>query len=295
MVVFPVIQLEGKDTFTIAQNRLAIKVNVGQFLDEKLDEGIMVYNMDLMGSKLHLRYKRVAFNYTIYGDLTNAIGLRVDDLHAFSFRHYAHGDSGYAGVSLVTAAPPYSAKKHHSYLNVFAGKTSSGGLSLYGQLSYLLFSPDGLSVSRSLTRQLAAVAGVTIRHSSPKFSLTNSTELRYYGMTYNLFHSDVQLRYRKPATDAYTMYANTVGKYLYPLRKFDTPFSQWAVFTEYIGNNLFAAAVTGTIDYAPGWIMRSVHLPGEALRSLFTRFLNAPPAILFLILLLFPCSFPTRQ
>jgi hypothetical protein len=47
------------------------------------------------------------------------------------------------------------------------------------------------------------------------------------------------------------MYANTVGKYLYPLRKFDTEFSQWAVYTEYWGYNVASANVTGNIKYQP--------------------------------------------
>jgi hypothetical protein len=45
------------------------------------------------------------------------------------------------------------------------------------------------------------------------------------------------------------MYNNTIGKYLYPIRKFDTPFSQWSVFTDYLGYNVFGASVTGNIAY----------------------------------------------
>ncbi|HEX7846226.1 MAG TPA: hypothetical protein VF476_10545, partial [Chitinophagaceae bacterium] len=52
------------------------------------------------------------------------------------------------------------------------------------------------------------------------------------------------------AANEIEMYANTTGKYLYPLRKFDTPFSQWAVFTEYSGYNLWALSCTGQLEYS---------------------------------------------
>jgi hypothetical protein len=55
------------------------------------------------------------------------------------------------------------------------------------------------------------------------------------------------LRYRQPAANSYETYANTVGDYLYPLRKFNTPFSQWAVYTEYIYHSICSLNLRGSM------------------------------------------------
>lgn len=91
------------------------------------------------------------------------------------------------------------------------------------------------------------LAGTEQKFVSKKLSFSNKVEARYYGMYYNFSHLNQKLRYRQPATDIFTMYANTVGEYLYPLRKFNTPFSQWTVFTEYNGYAVWGLSATGEL------------------------------------------------
>jgi hypothetical protein len=62
-------------------------------------------------------------------------------------------------------------------------------------------------------------------------------------------YHDPFLRYREPANDFYGLYANSIGRYLYPLRKYETPFSQWAVFTDYVGYDMYGINLRSTMRY----------------------------------------------
>jgi hypothetical protein len=247
-VLYPVIRLEAKDTLTIFSKELRVKGRVGQFLDERMDEGLMIYNVDMQGMQLTGEFKNFNFQYTLYGDLNNGIGLNIDDLEAFSLSRKFR-DSLVVGASWVMAIPPYGLLKNNHTFNLFAGMPIKKGR-VFLQIGYRPF--DGWNFYSSNTgNKLACVIGVQKSGSTKRLEYSIAGSLRYYGFAYNLDHWDPNFRYRDPASDVYTMYANTVGKYLYPLRKFETEFSQWAVYTEYWGYDVAAANLTGNIKYQP--------------------------------------------
>lgn len=248
LVVFPVIALAGRDSFHIGHHIIFADGKVGQFLNERLDEGLMIYNLDVQGTQIRLRNKNTRFGFTIYGDLYNAIGLNIDDLKEFSLEQLARNDSVRFGVSLTLAAPPYAPAKYHSYFSAFGSASFSKSIRIYSQLGFLPVYKNTYFDQNFLT-QIAFVVGVEKDIRGKRISLANRTELRYYGQNFNLLHSDPLFRYRDPASNKYEMYANTVGRFLYPLRKFDTPFSQWAVFTEYVGCNVWALTSSGDVSY----------------------------------------------
>ena len=248
-VLFPVIEIRAKDTLQIGKRSLIVEGKLGQFLNEKLDEGIMIYNIDLQGTQAKLRYRNTQLTYTIYGDLVQAIGLMIDDLHSLSVEQKLKNDSAGIGASWVGAVAPFEGSRLDSYLNLFGHIHYTNNLNLYAQISYKPRYPDFFGFYNGFNRQVAFVAGVEKEFKAGKFFVTNKTELRYYGLTYNFPFYDGTFRYRDSVNNAEDLYANTKGAFLYPLRKFQTPFSQWAVFTEYGASNIWAIASVGECNY----------------------------------------------
>ena len=248
-VVYPVFAAFVHDSLRIGKSSLHLLGATGQFLDEQVDEGLMIYNTDLQGTKLALRYKNSQVAFRIYGDLYNAIGLNIDDLIAYSYTHFFNKDSAAIGFSYVLAKPPYALAKNYTYYNVFGHLRTTNGPGYYAQFSFTNGFANSFPEFKGLRRQVAGLIGMTIQSIRSKVAIHAKAEIRYYGQTWNYFHNDGGLRYRKPVANYYETYDNTVGKYLYPLRKFNTPFSQWGVFTEYERFNLLAATLMGDISY----------------------------------------------
>ncbi|MEO6611312.1 MAG: hypothetical protein ABIT05_04240 [Chitinophagaceae bacterium] len=248
-VLYPVLQLDARDTIRLAKKKLAVEGSVGQYLDVKEDEGIMIYNIDLQGASFKLGSGSYEFRYVIYADLFNSIGLNIDDFHSVSIRKYFTGRNSYLGFSYYSAAPPGTEHRFHSYYNLFGSVGLNNKNTFYVQASYLnLFTKNIYPDFKGVQKQLAFLAGVETRQTSKHIVFSNRLELRYYGMYYNLFHTDPALRYREPVTGWNGMYGNTTGKYLYPLRKSNTAFSQWAVFTEYAGYRIWAISDAGNLS-----------------------------------------------
>lgn len=246
-VLYPVMRIEASDTLQVFKNSFVLSGKAGQFLNERLDEGLMIYNIDVQGIQLKTALGKMELQATQYGDLYNGIGLNIDDLIAISIRRKFSNEKGHIGVSWVMARPPYSPLKNFFDLNLF-GRKEWANTSVYAQASYRPFE-IGFAGKQSLWERAAFVAGLKTQKQGKRLRYEGTAELRYYGWQFNFIHAAAGLRYRKPAAGQYEMYANTVGDYLYPLRKFDTPFSQWAVFTEYIGNNIGALSVQGKLAY----------------------------------------------
>jgi hypothetical protein len=249
LVLYPVLSVQVNDTIRVGKESFLAEARIGQFLDEHLDEGIMIYNIDLQGTRVSLRHHNSRIGLTIYGDMSNAIGLEVDDLKALSYEYLFNNDSARIGASWVIAAPPGHRAKYHTYFNLFGRTTTRNGIGLYAEFSYNTFVKGIFEGLRSFHKMIGVVAGAEHTMEKKRLWLNNRIELRYYGATYNLLHHDFNFRYRDSANNDLEMYGNTVGEYLYPLRKFDTPFSQWAVFTEYIGHTMGAAAINGEFGY----------------------------------------------
>jgi hypothetical protein len=121
---------------------------------------------------------------------------------------------------------------------------------LYFQIGYRPMNDtySSYKINNGIDKKLAAVIGYEKSYAKKRFSIKNIIEARYYGAIFNEANFDFGVRYREPARNEYELYANTVGKFLYPLRKYDTPFSQWAVYTEYEGNSVFAVNMRGKIN-----------------------------------------------
>lgn len=245
-VVFPVMRIELKDSLRLFKNTLHLSGKIGEFLDEKLDEGLTIYNLDVQGFQIRADYKNFILHYTVYGDLYNGIGLGIDDADHFSLQKELKNNSS-IGVSVLMARPPYAPLKNNFNINLFASKIFKSA-QLYGQVAYRPFDADFLV--GDFSKKSALVTGIKFSGENKKFSHSLKAEARYYGYLFNFdYYNWDTVLYRRPATDINSNYANTVGPYLYPLRKFDTPFSQWAVFTEYTGSYVWSIGLSGNVTY----------------------------------------------
>jgi hypothetical protein len=246
-VVYPVISVALKDSFLTGNDYLKIFAETGQFLNEKVDEGLMIYNTDLQWTKGAIRYKNSQLSFTICGDLYNGIGYGIDDLKSFTYTHFFNNDQLTAGFSYAMANPPYTQAKYHTYLNLF-GRIRMRNMAFYGQLSFTPGYGD-IDILKGVNRRTAGLLGIEQQLQNKRFRVQHKAELRYYGYAYNNYHIDWDLRYRKHPFNADEMYSNTTGKYLYPLRKYNTPFSQWGVFSEYLGYNVLGGSMVGLVSY----------------------------------------------
>jgi hypothetical protein len=101
MLLYPVFNIEGMDSIKLFKTNFIFHGKVGMLLDERMDEGLTIYNIDAQGLKLGIKRNKWSFLYTIYGDFYNGIGLNIDDLDAFSFkRKIGKKDSTELGVSI---------------------------------------------------------------------------------------------------------------------------------------------------------------------------------------------------
>jgi hypothetical protein len=247
MIVYPIINLKGVDSFFINKKKFTVYGKVGQFIDEKLHEGLLIYNVDAQGLQAELEFSQFKISYTLYGDFYNGIGLNIDDLHAITISRYLKQGNIQVGFSLYSTAPPHENKKNNLRYSLFSHYKLKRG-SLYAQLGYRAVDNSQSKFETGLDKQIAFVIGLRTKHGDEKLFWNNQAELRYYGKSFNARHFEYKLLYRDPIAVS-GLYANTIGEFLYLLRKFETPFSQWAVFTEYQGSNVFCFSSVGALNW----------------------------------------------
>ncbi len=249
-LLFPVFNIQGKDTFNFSKTSLTLDGKAGMFLNEKLDEGLTIYNIDVQGVKLTFQQGKWLTEATVYADLNQGIGLNIDDLYSVALkRKLSSNDSAEVGISFTYNKQLNRNTPLRSNLlyNVFAHKKNLNS-KIYSQLGFRPGNDFDFRVSNSIAEKIAGLLGVECNYLKNGVEFNAIAEARYYGAIYNEGYFDFKLRYRNPANSIFEMYANTVGNYLYPLRKLQTPFSQWAVFTEYYYSNTFSLNVRGNLN-----------------------------------------------
>lgn len=60
-VVYPVIYLYATDTLKFFSDSIKLRAKVGQFINERLDEGLMIYNIDVQGVQVEAAIKKWKF------------------------------------------------------------------------------------------------------------------------------------------------------------------------------------------------------------------------------------------
>ncbi len=246
LLIFPVFSIEGKDTIEIVKHSIKLSGKAGYFLNEQLNEGATIFNVDAEGWKIGVELNKWFLEGTLYADFSNGIGLQLDDVYALSLRKvFGKKDSSCIGISYAEFKKlPWL---NNNYLGSLFGHLQFANLKLYAELSCRLDNTRNnnyYTIENKLTQKMAALLGASYAWKKNGFSFMGVFEARYFGAIYNEEYFDFRLRYRDPNGGSY---ANSVGKYIYPLRKFDRPFSQWSVYTEYIGSQVFSLNCRGAM------------------------------------------------
>lgn len=246
IVVYPVVQLQVKDSATLFNHKITGQGRAGDLIDLRLDEGLFIYNVDAQGVDASLSTGKWKARFGWLGDFTRGIGLLIDDFGAASLaRTFGKNNNTSVTASIVTAAPPGGNLLNFLYYSVSASHTFSK-VRLYGQAAIQSSGNKGDFYSKGIGNQSGFVLGANATYKLKKVAISNIVEVRYYGSSFNFYHSDRRIRYRDTTGG---LYANTVGEYLYPLRKYDSPFSQWAVFTDYSTCNVVGVSLVGNINF----------------------------------------------
>ena len=261
IVVFPIYQFGFVDKYKFLNDSLRIALHVGSFINNKLHNGLKIYNVDTQGSDLTLEWRNFNFNLHEVGDLSFGIGLALADYTDVSLGYnvkLSKEKSLNFGINYnLNSYPPidkileiYKVPKYNNY-GVFSKYTASKNANYYFQFElrnapYINIKENG-----------AFVIGSNLNYNFQKLSISFNPEIRYYGWMYNYGHKEDSITFRQknnsgtfPNGVKYNnTYLNTVGRYLYPLMNFNNQFSQWAVYTDYQYQNIAGLELRTSIHW----------------------------------------------
>lgn len=230
-------------SFTVGGQLFHAGVAAGNFDDHLLYEGLTIYNIDVQGYRLYLKWKNVKLGVNHIGDMEYGIGLNINDQrdYIFSLEDLAMFDQmkidARAGYFDYCRSDDYDLGLPGNGMNVSIGLQWKEAVRLYSQVGIRRINDS----SHGGIKRCASLTGCRVRGGLKMFDLGMTAEYRYYGRYFNrdLKYTGDCFLYR--GYDGYSggCYSwNTVGNYLYPLGLFHRPFSQWAVYTDYQGRDV---------------------------------------------------------
>lgn len=241
MVVFPQVSVDLKDTMQWRQHKVAVRLLIGDMPNFRYRNGLAIYNVDAQGADVALTYRHLQLGFTSITDLSQHVGIGIGEVYGYQvgltkmrFNENYTWSAGGAIDLLLSGLEATRPNLPHLYVNVDHRDKKFG---FYGELGYRFKPRTGpwgilLPVS-TVSEKIAGVFGFyTERLKSQKWRYRQRVELRYYGLVYN--------ERRTSTGNKYTSTNSFLGDYLYPLRNAYRPFDQWAVYTEYAGQNVAA-------------------------------------------------------
>ncbi|MDB5192973.1 MAG: hypothetical protein JWQ96_2536, partial [Segetibacter sp.] len=189
MVVYPVLNFNINDTLALLKQKIYVKFSALHLLNERLDNGLYIYNVDVQGAKLNLSHGNLLLEASMYGDLSNGIGLKIDDLYNLKIQKAISKTQSF-GISLSVDYGFFKKLFQDNYLNVLYNY-SKNNHSVYAQVGFRL-----LNANNKFSEKLAYVTGYQLEKSFLKHSHKLGVEVRYYGRTFNSNRFDDSLRFR---------------------------------------------------------------------------------------------------
>ena len=247
--MFPQYRLCYEDTLLINKKRLIYKAQLGNFNNIRFAEGLMLYNIDVQALRLNISYRRFSFDMIYVGDLFESIGLNVDDAwHSFVYyttpKYKKYGylklGAGFCYNKSVPNEPPFTTIPKNT-IDLSASYVLKKKLKVYTQIS------NRTQYTTNTLQSYAGVIGASKDYQDDMVKIIAHVEYRFYGSNYKQGFNNQDVYYRATTAGQYGgNYGNTIGNNLYPMRNFERPFSQFAVFTEY--TNLAVNCYTAYAD-----------------------------------------------
>lgn len=250
---FPLFSIDFKDSIDILNSIFKAKKNNiffkgGLLTKIKIDEGIMIYNTDAHGYQLGLRLNNFEFSRSHYGDFVNYIGLNIDDFINYNFKYYLK-DSIYLSSSYTIANEVYNKSNNNNSVFSISGRYKKFYTSIAYRYSnvnkindYYLETYDNFyntnlnNYSVNFIEPFSFLVGYQNKFKNKKSTTELLSEIRFYGKFFNFNRINNAKKYRNISQSI--SYANTIGENLYPIYRTNYSFSQWNVFTEYVGQNI---------------------------------------------------------
>ena len=228
--VFSRFMLVGNDTITIGDKIIPIYFEVGDLYNEdEFDFGIRAYNIDAQGIVSSVSYKKVEFKMLYIADMAASVGLNIDEYFRLKLLYKLrdnHGVSSEVGVSsdfIQIANLPENEK--FSY-GVFYRTGVFRNL-------YFSFISDIVSTNDISSSDIALSAYLHYNASLGKSIIILQPKFKYYGSSILESHYSKYLDY--PYRYRSSLSSSNQGVFLYPLKNYFRPVSQWALYTEYRG------------------------------------------------------------
>ncbi len=239
IVWFPNFSFSGIDTFLILKKKIVVEGKAGNFVQAQINNGLKIYNLDYQGINLKISHQKFFFEYHQVGDLANQIGLNLEEYIHFSFGFENKDIRFIFSQNLNWTGNSFAFKDYWDSDISFNYYFKEKG-ELYFQYGHRYFSKF------DLVENGAFVIGTKYQLiNSEKITWNINPSLRYYSANYNEGHYDPGFTYRDPNKG---LYANTAGRFLYPLRNYYYDFDQWAVHTEYQDENIYSIALKTNFD-----------------------------------------------
>ncbi|MBV6646116.1 MAG: hypothetical protein KI790_11745 [Cyclobacteriaceae bacterium] len=217
------------------RGKLSYLLQVGDFWDMRLYEGLTFYNLQTQSAIFKLKYGPFYFKYAVIGDLLIGIGLGIDDVYDYSF--------GLEKLKLLSESMHLDMRMGYSHNR----RSASGG---FWNLSTRFTYKDQVEIySQYSTHETggALLVGLDLtKKEISRFTYNVSVDFRNYSSGFNSGYIN-NVYYRNPG--AGSSFTNSTARAFVPLEFYERPFGQWAVFTEYQGRNVRGFSLKGALSY----------------------------------------------
>jgi hypothetical protein len=260
IVIFPLYKFDFHESYFLLRDSLKISFQQGCFTNNKLHQGLKIYNIDTQGINLRFDWNNLTFQIHDVADLSYGIGLDLEELTDVSLLYKKIFQKGkyltlgintslnsYLLPNLVNTTVYHGIEKYNNY-GTFGDFTFSENSRIYFQ--YELRNAPYVNIKENS----GILVGGEFKKRYPKFEISFNPEIRYYGWMYNYGHKNDSVNYRfsdkkTTFTNVSQLYSSTIGRYLYPLMNFNNQFSQWAVYTDYQYQNIAGIEVRAKIHW----------------------------------------------
>lgn len=238
IALLPQARMNLKKNFILkSKDTVFFKAQIGNFNNFESGERLYLYNLDILGNVVNLKYKSWNFELVGIGDLHRNIGLNIyDALFSSIYQIKDVGNNkikyGFTHGFLSTGLP----FDYHNF-DLNAAYFNTDKFRIYAQGS-IRQSSLFIHKNAPIESLFAGVIGFKFNNKWNKQELFTRLEARYFGDFYNSLLINQDVYYRERADH----YGNTVGEQLYPLYRYDRPHGQWALYTMYYGQKLWAGS-----------------------------------------------------
>lgn len=254
MIFYPILKFSFTDTIKWKEFKWTISGNAGQERNFKRGEGLYLYNLNCHAENLRIQIlPNIAFEGFHIGDLTNGIGLGLDEVYQGSIiLESAALSKNAAKWEIQLALTQWKNSRNNNYRNFRNPETTTFLPELTANLSMNAYSKIYAHLAFNAVNKpyqidsavyynprnidkVAGVIGINWQKKTEKLTIETVAEARFYARAFNFEHRDDGSFFRG---ERWASYNQTIGQNLYPLESYDRPFSQWGVFTEYDHKNV---------------------------------------------------------